>query len=339
MIDRAQLEHLRPAQRAEIIYRQAQSELAQSLWRAAVGDGDRDAASARAGTGGGIATGFGLDELLTLIGRGTDAVPTGSIPAAACGCNHGEAAAAPIAALAPQSAPLAPAPPASSRGEYAVGHVGLGPNARYGALIARAGERTGLPPSALAAIIDAEAARGAGGVWNSHSRNPRSSAAGLGQFISSTWIGEAERGGTWLNGEASRRGWLGADGRVEPSARSSLLAMRYDPEASIEAIADYADHNLARLRRGGVDFGDNVERIARGAYLAHHLGPGDAMRFLARGGLDDGRAARLLAAQVGPSGASRRVAAAAGDASEAHRQWLLSYLDRRIRPDRFTAQL
>ena len=330
MIDRTQLEHLRPAQRADLIYREAQSELAQSLWRAAIGNEERDGGASGSRNAGGL--GFGLDSLLALV------APDGGAARPHCGCPHAPTLSsvdAPPAAAAP-AAPPAPAS-AASASPVPVADNGLGPNARYGVHLNSAAERTGIPAPALAAIIDAEAARGAGGAWNCHSRNPRSSAAGLGQFVTRTWIGEAERSGTWLNAEAARRGWLDDSGQVTAAARSSVLALRYDPEASIEATADYAAHNLQRLRRSGIEVGEGVSDIARSAYLAHHLGPGDAVRFLARG-LDDGRASRLLSAQIGASGAGRRIADA-GDASAAHRSWLLSYVDRRIRPERFAAEI
>jgi hypothetical protein len=209
----------------------------------------------------------------------------------------------------------------------------LGRNARFADAIVRAGERTGLPPAALASIIDAEAARARDGTWNVHSRNPRSSAAGLGQFLSGTWEAEAERPGTWLNEEARRQGWLDDAGRVTAASRSSVLALRYNPEASIQTIADYARGNLQRLGRSGVRVGGDMESVARAAYLGHHLGPGDAAKFL-KGGLDPARAKRLLSAQVGQKEALRRLADC-GDATAAHRRWLVAYTERHIRPGRF----
>lgn len=211
----------------------------------------------------------------------------------------------------------------------------LGPNQSLAPAITAAAERTGLPPAALAAIVDAESTRDASGAWITDARNPRSSALGLGQFLQRSWVGEAERDGTFLHRLAADRGWLGADGHIAPAARAALLVLRAEPTASIEATADYARANLDQLRRRGIDAGDDVGAVARTAWLAHHLGPGDARRFLA-GGLGEERAAHLLAAQVGVASASRRIAAA-GDAASAHRDWLLSYLDRRLRPDLFTA--
>jgi hypothetical protein len=104
--------------------------------------------------------------------------------------------------------------------------------------------------------------------------------------------------------------------------------------ASINAVADHAAANLARLRSAGIR-PDDLASTAKAAYLAHHLGLGDAMRYLGRG-LDDARAGRLLAAQVGSVAAARRIEAAAS-ASQAHRNWLETYVARRIQPARFQA--
>jgi len=318
MIERTTFAALTPTQRADVIYRQAQSELAQNLWRAALGDGgarnDNPAPWAMPNAQRG-----GLDGLLALIGEGDTSAAARAL---ATQSEEPEAWAAQSPAAAPSIEAGAPL-----RGE------GLGVNARFAGAINAAAERTGIPAAALATIVDAEAARGRDGSWNVHSRNPRSSAAGLGQFLSGTWEGEAERPGTWLNGEARRRGWLNEAGQVSADARGSLLALRYDPEASINATADYARRNLQRLERAGADIGEGVAEIARAAYLGHHLGPGDAARFLT-GGLEPARARRLLNAQVGLASAARRVAEA-GDATAAHREWLTAYVERRIRPERF----
>jgi len=78
----------------------------------------------------------------------------------------------------------------------------------------------------------------------------------------------------------------------------------------------------------------DAETLAKSAYLSHHLGLGDARKFLA-GGIEPGRARMLLAAQIGGSAADQRIASAAGNATQAHRQWLLGFIDRRIRPGQF----
>lgn len=209
----------------------------------------------------------------------------------------------------------------------------LGANARHAPALERAAKRTGIPATALAAIVNAEAAKDSSGQWNVYSRNRRSSAAGLGQFLSGTWHGMAETRGTWLNQTAQAKGWLDRSGQVRPAARAALLQLRYDATASIETTADYAQANLKQLSRSGVATGEDPTAVARTAYLAHHLGPGDAARYL-KTGLTDARAGLLLRAQIGGGRASQAIART-GDASAAHRAWLDNYVGSRVRPDRF----
>ncbi|UUR06898.1 peptidoglycan-binding protein [Sphingomonas glaciei] len=294
---------LPPSVRADLLYRAARFELDGRLWQAALGIGGETPATPIAER-----PSSGLLRLDTLI----------------------EALAAddrlqPV--LTPEPVTLPPA-------DQPTGPLALGSNQALAPALERAAARTGLDPAMLASIIDAEAARRRDGSWDPASRNPRSSAAGLGQFLSGTWIDEARRPGSWLHGIADAQGWLARDGSVRAEARPALLALRTDPAASIEAIADHAAANLRRLGARGFALAGRAE-TARAAYLAHHLGLGDAMRYLG-GGLGDDRAGRLLAAQVGEAAAERRIAAA-GSASGAHRQWLDHYVDQRIRPARFLA--
>ena len=211
--------------------------------------------------------------------------------------------------------------------------AGLGANAAYAATIADAARRTGIPAAALASIIDAEAAKNKAGVWQTNSRNARSSATGLGQFLSGTWTSEAQRAGTWLNNIARRNGWIGERGAVRPDMREQLLAMRQDGEASINATADYARQSLDKLASAGATIGSGVDDIAHAAYLGHNLGLGDAIRFM-KGGLGEARARRLLDAQIGSAAANQKMAAVGG-AVAAHRGWLLDFIARHVKASRF----
>nr|WP_245197994.1 peptidoglycan-binding protein [Sphingomonas kaistensis] len=293
-----------PSVRADLLYRAARFELDSRLWQAALGTGGEGTApiAAERPTSGLLR----LDTLIEALAADDRLQPV----------------------LTPGPAPLASVP------DQPGGPLRLGANQALAPALERAAARTGLDPAMLASIIDAEAARRRDGSWDPASRNPRSSAAGLGQFLSGTWIDEARRPGSWLNGIAGERGWLARDGSLKPEARPALLALRSDPTASIEAIADHAAANLRRLGARGIASTGRAE-TARAAYLAHHLGLGDAMRHLG-GGLGDDRAGRLLAAQVGGAAAGRRIAAA-GSAAGAHRAWLDHYVDQRIRPGRFVA--
>ncbi|MGU3315143.1 peptidoglycan-binding protein [Sphingomonas sp. M6A6_1c] len=316
-IGRIDIAALDPRQRAELIYDQARAELSDQLWQAVLGDsgvreprGDRRPAAADAS----------LRSLMVMLG--------------------GDAADA-AARLQPAPAWMPPAvAPQHDRGDRRDRRHdgerdpdgaarGLAANADYAGTIDAAASRTGLPAPVLTAIIHAEAATGADGRWQTMSRNPHSSAAGLGQFLTGTWISETERAGTWLNAAAHERGWIDQGGRLLAAARAPLLAMRYDGAAAIHAIADYAGHNLSQLRAAGIRLDGSVRDLARGAYIGHHLGARDAIRFLT-GGLAPDRARMLLKAQIGVAAANQRIAVA-GDSVQAHRQWLTAYVERSVK--------
>lgn len=344
MIHRTDLAALTPAQRANVIYAQAQSELSTRLWRAAIGDGEREAGKSRNPLGAG--SDMSMDSLLELLGTQAPRSAKGRCNCqCACSC-HDEAddvAALPkgpmtaerARAVAARPAEMASAPTSGAVAGATSGALALGANSRYADALAAAEARSGVPASALAAIVNAEAGKGHDGSWNPLSRNPRSSAARLGQFLSGTWQGLAEQSGTWLNEVAKARGWLKENGKLDPSRRSELLALRYDPQASILTVADMARNNLHKLESSGLNVRADSETLAKAAYLSHHLGLGDARKFLA-GGIDAGRARQLLAAQIGGSAAEQRIASA-GDATRAHRQWLLEFIDRHIQPEKFSS--
>lgn len=314
MITSLDLKQLSAPQKAQLIYGEARSAVSDRLWRAALGEPDRAEAVSDAQA----PSGLGLDSLLAMF-EAKPAAPAGP----------------PGFTFRKEPLDIGPVGPTASSDRTELCSAGLGANARYLPALQRAAERTGLPATALAAIVNAEAGKGRDGAWQCYSRNPRSSAAGLGQFLSGTWEHMAEKKGTWLNDVARARGWLNDRGQVMPGCRSQLLSLRYDPEASINSIADYARNNLDGLRRAGVSTGTSAKEIAKAAYMGHHLGLGDAVKFL-KDGLNPGRAATLLNAQVGRGKAGQQIAAA-GCAAAAHRQWLLSYVDRNVRPDRFAA--
>ena len=317
MIVSADLARLAPSEKAAMIYAEAHGDVANRLWRAALGGDMGDAGNRQASiTGPRTAepAGFDIDSLMSLL------APRGSAPSAL------------PSAVDDSTAPASAAP--CVVGAVGTGKLGgLGPNGRFGGALEAAARRTGIPAAALAAIVDAEAAKASDGSWQTYSRNPRSSAAGLGQFLTRTWQGLAETPGTWLNRQAEAQGWL-AGGRVQAHARGALLALRYDPTAAINGVADYARRNLDGLKRAGVT-ADDTRGVARLAYLGHHLGLGDAIRFVRDGGLAGAHAKTLLDAQIGSAASSRKIAQA-GNATEAHRDWMLVYLDRRVRPEDFS---
>lgn len=299
--------HAQREVRARAIYAEAQSQISSRLWQAAIGGAD--GVTSAVSDAPPLARGFE-----SLLARFDHSSVTVSAPSAPSPAVTG-------ATIAPSDDPEP-------------GQIdGLGANERHRGALEKASTRSGIPAASLASIIDAEAAKGHDGRWNVYSRNPRSSAAGLGQFISGTWVGMAEQAGSFLHSVAQRNGWLCASGKVLPEARAKVLALRYDAEASIQTIADYSRCNLDRLKKCGIAVGSSVEEISKTAYLAHYMGPRDAARFL-RGQLDSGRARTLLAAQVGTAKAGRDIAAA-GNAADAHRMWLASHVSRNVRPARY----
>jgi hypothetical protein len=319
---------LDPAQKAKLIYAQARSEMSDRLWRAALGSDGPDGDTSRPSEKRGLP--MSLEALLGLL-EGDGKTSASAIPGMVAAMQRGEA---PVGDGSGRGGSDADTEDKGGQRDNALS-LGHGPNARYAPMLGAAANRTGLPAAALATIVHAEAAKDGDGRWLPYSRNPRSSAAGLGQFLSSTWEGEAEREGTWLNATARANGWLNERGHVRGDARAQLLSLRYDPQAAIETTADYARANLDGLRKAGVTVGSGVEDIARTAYIGHHLGRGDAVRFLT-GSLDPARARRLLDAQIGEAQASRRIEQA-GSAVAAHRSWLLDFVGRNIRPASFAA--
>lgn len=322
---------LDPAQKAAVIFAHAHDDVATRLWRAALGGND----SRNDDFGDDLGTtwladnaDFSFDSLLALI------MPKAESPLVAPGAL---AQTGPVDAtvMSPTPTPLESLTRPAGFAQSAAGDLmtGLGPNARFGQTLLAASSRTGVPAAALAAIVDAEAGKAIDGSWMTTSRNPRSSAAGLGQFLGGTWQSEAERAGTWLHETATNLGWIGGDGRVLAQAKSALLALRYDATASINATADYAARSVTQLKKAGIAVGEDLATVARAAYLGHHLGTADAVRFL-NGGLDNGRARLLLDAQIGSAAANQRIARS-GDAATAHRSWLLDFIDRHVTPARF----
>lgn len=315
---------LSPTQRGRVILEQARTALMRPLWQAALGDSLADEP---------------LDEACSCATPALSVPPLGALllpDRVAHGADDMVMTATGFDRVSLSSVPDSAQPGETDAPGLMGGLIeGLGRNASHGAAILQAAARTGIPPAALAAVIDAEAARNPDGSWNVMSRNPRSSAAGLGQFLSGTWLGMARNPGTWLNAVAARNGWLTASGQVDAAHRADLLRLRYDPQTAIEGIADYAADNLAVMKRRGLTTGGDSVSVARAIYLGHHLGPGDAAQFLGKG-LRDERAAMLLSAQIGRFAASQRIASH-GNAVSAHRQWLTGYIDARIRPDKYAA--
>jgi hypothetical protein len=105
----------------------------------------------------------------------------------------------------------------------------------------------------------------AGSAWDETSHNAQSGAAGLTQFLDSTWRGEALRSGTYLNQIALEKGYV-KDGHVVSGKDADLLKLRYDPTTSIVAGAEYDKSVFDRLSSETVKSSSEADRV----FVANH---------------------------------------------------------------------
>ena len=114
---------------------------------------------------------------------------------------------------------------------------------------------------------------------DSDARARTSSASGLYQFISSTWLETIDRHGRnhgldWAEAAITRRG--GRANVDDAGTRAQIMALRFDPEISSLMAAELARDNASELRGFLGREPDHAE-----LYLAHILGAGGAKDFLA----------------------------------------------------------
>ncbi len=128
---------------------------------------------------------------------------------------------------------------------------------RVAPALAEAARRTGVPFEALFNTARLESG------FDPDARARTSSATGLFQFVTSTWLDTLAR--------------HGAQHGLNPATRAQALALRRDPlAASLMGAAHMADNAAVLTDRTGRQPGQ-VE-----LYLAHFLGAGGAARFLER---------------------------------------------------------
>jgi len=111
-----------------------------------------------------------------------------------------------------------------------------------------------------------------------NARASTSSASGLFQFISSTWLNTVQK-----HGAEHGLGWAAAQieqtgkGPIvrDPVARQQILAMRFDPQVASLMAGEFANDN-----RGTLQAALGREPNGTDLYLAHFLGPAGATSFL-----------------------------------------------------------
>lgn len=113
---------------------------------------------------------------------------------------------------------------------------------------------------------------------DTNARARTSSASGLYQFVSSTWLETLDRhGGShglgWAEEAITRRG--GRASVDDAGMRAQIMALRFDPEISSLMAAELARDNAGELRGFLGREPDHAE-----LYLAHFLGAGGAKDFL-----------------------------------------------------------
>lgn len=113
------------------------------------------------------------------------------------------------------------------------------------------------PVGDMAAYVNRVIGVESGGDPNAKART--SSATGLGQFIESTWLEFFRE----MHPEAYRE-----------QSRGEILSLRRDPKLSRQAVEWYTRKNAGKLQAAG------LETNFRNLYLAHFLGPGDAIKVL-----------------------------------------------------------
>ncbi len=177
-------------------------------------------------------------------------------------------------------------------------------SARSHEAIARAAERTGADFGYLLAQARLESS------LDPDARARTSSAAGLYQFIDSTWLETLDRHGASFGFAGASAAIERQGGRarvIDPSLSQAIMGLRFDAEASALMAGALAEDNRATL---APLLGRNPDPAE--LYLAHFLGAGGATKFLTALAADpDAPAAALFPA---PAAANRSIFYGSGGA-------------------------
>lgn len=219
-------------------------------------------------------------------------------------------------------------------------------NEKYRKLLIASAKQHGLTPHALAALINAEASKLDNGEWNANAKAGSSSAAGLTQFLKTTWLQVATdkrsavnqmlkktHGFEQVNGQWNDKDYsiYGKTGKTKtPIDSASVLKLRFEPSYSIDAAAVYGLINMDALRKADLNVDALApEDLAKLMYLAHHEGAGGAADVI-KGQLTEDRAAELLPVQIGASSAKELAKRFGGKYVQAYPHWLYGYIDSKI---------
>lgn len=163
--------------------------------------------------------------------------------------------------------------------------------------IARASQATGVDFKYLLAQARLESG------LDPQARAPTSSAAGLYQFIGSTWLETLDRHGDrhglgWAGNAIANKGSRASI--TDPALRSQIMSLRYDADASSLMAAELARDNQEALRGTLRREPDSAE-----LYLAHFMGQDGATKFLTALQQNPGQSAASLFPK--PASANRTI--------------------------------
>ena len=135
------------------------------------------------------------------------------------------------------------------------------------AIIIRAAQAAGIDPRVLLAIAGREGVDTRGNL-DPRAKNGDSSATGLFQFIDSTWL-------SMMRAHAAQYGI-----NIIGMSDAEILALRNDPLISAQMAAESIKENTQLMSRSVADGGLGRTPIADELYLAHFMGPADAVRLI-----------------------------------------------------------
>jgi murein DD-endopeptidase MepM/ murein hydrolase activator NlpD len=198
-------------------------------------------------------------------------------------------------------------------------------NEKYRAMLIGSAKRHGQTPQALAAMLEAEAAKMRDGTWSERSNeNSPSLAQGLAQFFPAAWTGVFEDKESLLYKDCQN---------LAPSVR---LSKRLEAKYAIDGAASYAKSNIKSFAKSTHFAVDPLtsEDKAKLAYLLHHEGLSGAKRLFGIGDrLTNEEARNRLLSQIGRNKGDqvdRLILQYGNNAFSAYKGWLFNYIDKKI---------